>query len=86
MEIEQVEGEIGKMKKKEVDEMVYPLFKKPIRQKLNEINLMVEWSGSLGEYSITIESLMKGNNWSREKAKKYLEDMWEEIKNDNKDK
>ena len=44
-----------------------------------------EWSGTLMEYSITVESLMKANNWSREKAKEHMDQMvkdLEEIKND----
>ncbi len=42
----------------------------------------IQWSGIIEEYVITIESLMKANNWNREKAKKHLEDMWEEIQNE----
>lgn len=47
-------------------------------------NIKVFWSGTITEFVITIEGLMKANNWSREKACKFIEELTKEIKNEGK--
>jgi len=51
----------------------YPLFEK------DGEDIKVFWSGTITEYVITEEGLMKANNWSREKAKAFMKEMIEDI-------